>query len=96
MLKTKGDGWKIFCERMNVPPFAYWDFLPGFHRLKRALDAAQEAAFVPEGFVRWLNEIRPAGAPEQTAAPVSPEEFADALETFFRQRVEWWGGPAGE
>jgi hypothetical protein len=30
MLRTKANGWKLFCERLNVPPFLLWEVLPGF------------------------------------------------------------------
>jgi hypothetical protein len=28
MLKTKINGWKAFCERLHLPPFAHWQLLP--------------------------------------------------------------------
>jgi hypothetical protein len=93
ILKTKGDGWKLFCEWMNVPPFAAWEGLPGFDRVQRALQLAERAAFVPDGMVRWLNSVRPDGKPEATVEGlISAEKLADALEELFRQRVAWWGG----
>jgi hypothetical protein len=92
VLRTKARGWELFCERLSVPPFAAWEGLPGFGRLRRALDVAEEAAFVPEVFLRWLNEIRPAGAPELTGVPLTPEGVADENEQLFRARVAWWGG----
>ena len=30
MLRTKANGWKLFCERLNVPPFLLWEIHPGF------------------------------------------------------------------
>jgi hypothetical protein len=92
VLRTKADGWKLFCERLNVPPFLLWDKLPGLNRLKRALDLTEKAALTPEGFLRWLNRIRPAGEPERTEIALSAEEFADAAAKLFQDRVEWWGG----
>jgi len=47
VLKVKADGWKLFCERLSVPPFAAWKGLPGFDRLERALALAEQAAFLP-------------------------------------------------
>jgi hypothetical protein len=92
LLKSKADGWKLFCARLNVPPFAAWAGLPGLARLERALALAEEAAFVPEGLVRWLNGVRPAGAPEVTAVPWTAEDAAAGLDRLFRERVAWWGG----
>jgi hypothetical protein len=93
LLRTMADGWKLFCERVNLPPFVLWNILPGFDRLQRALKLAEQAAFAPEGMQRWLNAIRPAGKPEVAAADLaSAESIADAFETAFRQRVKWWGG----
>ena len=91
-LRRKVDGWKLFCERLNVPPFVLWKDHPGFDRLMRSLDLAERAAFVPEGMVRWLNRIRPAGEPELTEAPFGVEWIADATERLFRKQAEWWGG----
>jgi hypothetical protein len=92
VLKTKANGWKLFCERMNVPPFAGWEGLPGLDRLQDALKLAEEAAFVPEGFLRWMNDVRPAGEPKLTEVPLTVERMADATAKLFRDRVEWWGG----
>jgi hypothetical protein len=91
-LRTKADAWKLFCERMSVPPFVGWEYLPGFDRLQRALKVAEQAAFVPEGMVRWLNAIRPDGAPEATVEGlISAQGHADGLERLFRECVARWG-----
>jgi len=92
LLKVKADGWKLFCARLNLPPFAGWSGLPGLERLQRALKLAEQAAFVPEGMLRWLNKIRPAGTPEITDVAVTAEATADGLDRLFRERVAWWGG----
>jgi hypothetical protein len=92
VLRTKAEGWKLFCERLSVPPFVLWQQLPGFDRLQRALTLAERAAFAPEGFVRWLNRIRPAGEPERTEVPLTVEGMADATGELFQARVEWWSG----
>jgi hypothetical protein len=91
-LRTKADGWKLFCARMAVPPFALWEGLPGFDRLQRALKLSENAAFVPEGFLRWLNAIRPAGEAERAEVPLTVEGVVTATEELFRQRIQWWGG----
>ena len=92
VLRTKAEGWKLFCERMNVPPFLLWERLPGFDRLRRALSLAEKAAFGNEEFVRWLNAVRRKGTPELTAVPLTVERTAGGAAEMFRQRVAWWGG----
>src|SRR6266849_326472 len=91
MLRTKANGWKLFCERLNVPPFLLWEEFPGFDRVQRALALAEKAAFVPEGFLLWLNRVRPKGEPELTAVPLTVEGVADVNAKAFRHRVQWWG-----
>jgi hypothetical protein len=93
-LRTKAHGWSLFCKRLNIPPHLLWEPLPGFDRLRRALALAEKLAFVPEGFLRWLNTIRPAGAPELAEVPLTVERAADGLERLFRERAAWWGGEA--
>ncbi|SRR5579871_5816918 len=92
VLRTKAEGWKLFCQRMTVPPFTLWEGLPGFERLQLALSLSEKAAFEAEGFLRWLNSIRPAGEPKRLKVPLTVEGLADATEELFRERVEWWGG----
>lgn len=99
LLKTKAEGWKLFCERLNVPPFLCWSHYPGYHRLQRALafvagtDSFPGPAFVAEGMVRFFNRIRAAGKPEVTAdGLMTAEKIADELEESYRQRSKWWGG----
>jgi hypothetical protein len=94
MLRTKADGWKLFCERLNVPPFLVWECgaLPGYDRLRRALTLAEKAAFTADGFLRWLNRTRPAGRPEQAGVPLTVEGVADATERLFREHAAWWNG----
>ena len=92
MLRTKAEGWKLFCARLTVPPWAVWEGLPGLDRLLSALQLAEKDAFDPEGFLRWLNAIRPDGEPERAEVPLSAEGMADAAEELFRQSIQWWGG----
>jgi hypothetical protein len=92
ILKTKADGWKLFCQRMTIPPFAFWEGLPGFDRLERALARAEEAAFVPEGFLRWTNDVRPAGQPELTYVPLAVEGVAEAIAKRYREGIKRLGG----
>jgi hypothetical protein len=87
-LRTKADGWRLFCERLSVPPFLVLVMLPGFDRLQVALNLAEKAAFVPEGMARWMNSHRPAGVPELTAGMMmTPEKIAAELEEGFRRLV---------
>jgi hypothetical protein len=91
LLQTKANGWKLFCERLNVPPFLHWEILPGFDRLQHTLAIAEKAAFVPEGFLRWLNRRRPKGMPELTTVPITAEGIATEIAEAYRQRARWWG-----
>jgi hypothetical protein len=88
MLRAKAESWKLFCERLNVPPFLLWDKLPGFDRLQRALALAEKAAFVPEGFLRWMNRLRPAADPELTKVPITADGLANATEETFQELVQ--------
>jgi hypothetical protein len=54
---------------------------------------AQEATFVPDGFLRWLNDVRPPGQPELSHVPLTVEGVADAIEKRYRDSVNRWGGP---
>ena len=92
LLRTKADGGKLFCERLNVPPFLVWQGLPGLDRLQRALSLAENAAFAPEGFLRWLNRTRPKGTPERTDVPFTAEGMAAATDSLFREQAAWWNG----
>jgi hypothetical protein len=92
LFRTKVDGWKLFCERMGVPPFSLWESLPGYNRLQSALVMTEKTAFVAEGMVRWLNRIRPAGKSAATIEGlISAEKLARELEVMFRKSAKWWG-----
>jgi hypothetical protein len=92
VLKVKADGWKLFCERLTIPPLATWNDLPGFERIERALALTEHAAFTPTGMVRWLNDVRPAEAPPLSEVSLTVEGIADATAKMFQDRVAWWGG----
>src|SRR5262245_16584313 len=92
VLRTKAEGWKLFCERMTIPPFALWEGLPGFDRLQRVLKLAERVAFTPEGFLRWWNDIRPSGEAKRTEILLTVEGVAVATEEIFRKHVAWWSG----
>jgi hypothetical protein len=91
-LRTNVEGWNLFCAKLSIPPFLLWEILPGFDRLQDALALAKKAAFTPEGFLKWLNRIRPDGEPELTKVPVIAEEEAAGIEKAFRHLVRCWSG----
>ncbi|MFH1746960.1 MAG: hypothetical protein ABIG44_07940 [Planctomycetota bacterium] len=90
LLRAKSEGWKGFCEQMQVPPFLLWESLPGFNRLKRALALAEEFAFTTDEFLGWLNGLLSISAQKLTGT--SAEEVAAEYEEAYRRCVEWWGG----
>jgi len=92
MLRTKADGWKLFCERLHVPPFLLWQEFPGFERLQEALAQTEKAAFNTEGILCWLNAVRPPGEPAITKVFLTVVGVADETEELFRKRAAWWGG----
>jgi hypothetical protein len=91
-LKTKAEGWKLFCTRRGIPPFALWKGLPGLDRLQKALDLAEKAALVPAGFLRWMNKRRPKEKPELTELPLTAESIADSTEVILQETVKRWSG----
>jgi hypothetical protein len=91
-LRTNAEGWKLFCQRRNLPPFVLWESLPGFQRWRRTLERSEEVAFEPEGFLCWLNRVRPEGAPERDEVSLTAESVAADLERLFQQSVRSWGG----
>jgi hypothetical protein len=92
ILKTKATGWKLWCERRGLPPFGLWMQLPGFDRLKRALDLTENSPFGPatftdQMFLIWLNRIRPLEPAETTEMNCTAERYAAELEEMFQERV---------
>jgi hypothetical protein len=93
VLRTKLDGWRLFCQRKSIPPFALWEGLPGFGRIQDARDLAERVAFDPDGVVGWMNLVRRQGKPEATLERlISPESIAGALEKDFQQFLRLCGG----
>jgi hypothetical protein len=93
ILRTRSNGWKLFCERLNFAPYWLWDGYPGFKRLERALSLVEPVAFDIEGMAQWLNANRPMGEPlTPVASLITAEKVADAVEAQFRQRVQFWSG----
>jgi hypothetical protein len=92
VLRTKADGWKLFCERLSIPPFGWWEGLPGLDRLQRVLALTEKLAYSPEDMLRWLRRTRGTGKPEAQRVGLTPEGCAAGFEAIWRKRVEWWGG----
>jgi hypothetical protein len=92
MLRTKVGSRTVDSERMNALPLATWDGLPRFDRPERALVLAEYAAFVPAGFLRWLNCFRPAGDRAPVKIPLPADGVAAATDNLYRERVRWWCG----
>jgi hypothetical protein len=92
VLRTKAAGWKQFCERWSIPPFLVWQELPGFDRFESALKLTDHAAFTAEGFLRWLNRVRPASHAPVTEVPIVASRYAEGVAEAFRIRTEWWAG----
>lgn len=90
LLRSKIDGWTRFCEQMQIDPFRQWEYLPGYGRLKSAIDLAEEFAFTTGAFLDWLNSLRSTQA--QGLTGVSAEEVAAEYEKAFRCSVKQWGG----
>ena len=53
---------------------------------------AEQAAFVEEGFLSWVNEKRQPGEPPLTEAPITVATAAEANERMFAARVSWRSG----
>ena len=100
MLRARVDGWKLFCARLTIPPFAVWEKLPGFDRLQRALAAAEgsdglpSVAFTATGMLRWINSVRPKGRPPLTESRLTAETIARHAEELFREGVAGRSGLA--
>jgi hypothetical protein len=69
-----------------------WQDLPGFDRFQAALKLTDHAAFTADGFLRWLNRVRPADHPPIAEVPVTVAGTADDVDEFFQSRIDWWSG----
>ncbi len=92
ILRSGVDAWRIFCERLGVPPYFAWEWLPGHERLQHALAQAEKQSFTPDEFVRWLDEVKPAGWPEIRFDPCDPDKAADWYQKLFDDLLEIQGG----
>ena len=94
LLLTKADGWKFFCERLDLPPFLLWEDLPGYERLQMTLAGARHASFHPASMREWLDRVRPPGGAPMTGTLLGIDAVADATEEMYQDRVQFWGGKA--
>ena len=93
LLKVKKAGWDLFCERLSVPPIFLWTTLPGWDRLERALELAEQAAFEPANNARLFEWNSTAGrAPERTELKLNAVAFADKLSVDFVQQTNCFRG----
>ena len=97
MLKVKFDGWRLFCEGLQVSPWLMWEqpALPGFHRITSAVVLANCGNAFPSAteMARWMDEVQPLEVGKRTAANVkTPAGIAADLDAEFRERVRFWGG----
>lgn len=87
-VQVKLDGWERFCSGQGLSAFQLWKTHPGYERVERARSLSKKAAFVEEGYARWLKA--------RSEAPViTAEAVAQELEEMYRQRITWWQGPSG-
>jgi hypothetical protein len=52
---------------------------------------AQQVAFVPEGYLRWMTYARPKGAPAVREVQTA-KGTADMMREAFQEQVKRWGG----
>jgi hypothetical protein len=91
ILRTKAEGWELFCKRMSVPPFLLWEGFPGNARLKHALATVKRVAFTSQRFLRWINSKRKKSKPLLTAVPLSTDYVAKENANALQIRANWWG-----
>jgi hypothetical protein len=93
LLKTRMAGWELWCKRRKLPALAFFQELPGYDRLQRALALTRESrdrawgfAFSPNEMLNWLNTMRDQGRPELVELPCTAERYADEYEWRFQDR----------
>ena len=96
MLRVKVEGWKLFCKRerffTEANAFASWKSLPGFDRLKQAVDFADTATYTStDEFIRWHHVYADKHNIRKWAEAPTAESFADTLALTFQDLVKWWG-----
>ena len=97
LFKMKLEGWKLFCNRLNVSAVALWEQmdLAGLGRLKTAWAQIHAGKVFPSvaAMTCWVNEVRPASDPEFSEVDiVSAKWVADCLDADFREHVKRYGG----
>jgi hypothetical protein len=86
LLKVKREGWRQFCEGMNIDPDFCQSSLPGHEALGLAADLAERVAFTAEGTLQFMRQ-------EDETATASPtaEGVAAGLRKALDVRADWWG-----
>lgn len=97
ILKLKFEGWRLFCEGLQVSPLLMWEQpnLPGFHQVMSAVDMASAGIAFPSAaeMARWMDEAHPRDGIKRTEANVQTAAgLAAELDAEFRERVRFWGG----
>ena len=92
ILWEKRNGWKLFCERIGVPPYLLWEGLPGYDRLMQTLELSETMAFSRNDLLSWLNRTTPPGEGEPEKDVITGRDLADSCESMYREQVKWWGG----
>ncbi|MFO0938297.1 MAG: hypothetical protein U0798_17465 [Gemmataceae bacterium] len=90
VFRQKVLGWKLFCKRLGVPPFARWECLPGYERVMQLLDVSKLLAFDRKGILDWLNRHREPGEAEITWC-VTARWQMKVIGKCFRKQLRWWG-----
>jgi hypothetical protein len=91
-LREKANGWKQFCAKLAVPSDTTWERYPGYARLMASVNKAQKVAFTPNGYRRWLNGMRPVGAPKIETQPLTAKGIAREIEKNYLQLLRKWKG----
>lgn len=92
IVRRYADGWRLFCESMNIPPYVLWEILSGYERVQTRLSQAEDVAYASEEFVSWLNSVKPEDHPELHANPYTAEGIARQLDELYESATRWWGG----
>lgn len=87
LLKVQVEGWKLFCERLNAPPFLVWQSLEGSAMVLKSMPLVDEIAFLPAE----VSAVQPAEAGE-TPQRITVESYARDLEATYRERIRFWSG----
>jgi hypothetical protein len=87
LFKVKLAGWRQFCQELSVDPELCWSYLPGLPMIKTAEEMTENAAFVPEGAIRYLER----GGSASDEGLITAEGVAAKLHEILKIRAAWWG-----